>query len=136
MNRKKIFVVAHFFQKKVKNKNFVGIKWLKSEREKGDLYALKMKKGDDETTPLQFWERKNDKIQSLIELTRIKTLHSVDDFLGREDVSYAAPLYSEVLEQIPREMFFRVVAFEVLASKFFRSDGYDTITTILYEKTK
>lgn len=131
-NRKKIFVVAHFFQKNVKDKNFVGIKWLKSERKKGNLYALKMKKGDNELTPLQFWERKNDKIQSLIELARIKTSHSVDEFLTREEVSYAAPLYSEVLKQIPREMLFRVVAFEVLASKFFRSIGYDTITTILY----
>ena len=45
-------------------------------------------------------------------------------------MSYAAPLYSEVLEQIPKNIFPKVFAFEVLVDDFSREmsdgpDGYD-----------
>ena len=109
------------------------------------MYALNPPKEEDgDKEPLQFWKRKDNRTLSLREIARIKTLHSVDNFLGREDMSYAAPLYSEVLEQIPKNIFPKVFAFEVLVDDFSRemSDGpdgydkYDKITTVLYEKIK
>lgn len=128
--KKKILVVAHF-QRVKRTRQFV------RRVRSGGLYVIESKNEEPSTEPLQFWERKNTKeMTSLVEIQKIKTKHSVDDFLGRVEMDYAAPLYEEVLEQIPEEVLPKVVAFEVLENNFTRLDGYDTITTILYGRKR
>jgi hypothetical protein len=130
---KAINVVAHFEKSELKTKDISGVQWKRSEKA-GDLYCLNQGKSD---TPIQFWERKNNrKVTNLAELTRIKTSHSVDDAMGRGRVSYAAPLYSEVVKQIPADLLDQVTAFEVLIENFVQGSEYDTITTVLYKKAK
>jgi hypothetical protein len=122
-------VVAHYIQKKVSEEQYSGMKWQKINK-KGDLYFLRK---DKPNLPLQFWKRlDNNQIINLRELAQIKTKHSTDDGQGRGEMSYPAPLYSEVVEQIPKNLISKVKAFEVVVDEVERSNGYDTITTILY----
>lgn len=122
-------VVAHYIQKKVSEENYSGIKWLRVKNG-GGLYFLRK---NTPSMPLQFWKRlDNKRIINLTELAQIKTKHSTDDGQGRGEMSYPAPLYSEVVEQIPQNLISKVKAFEVVIEEIERSNGYDTITTILY----
>lgn len=132
MAKKKPFVVAHFKKEKVIKDNFKGIQYIRTEDASGDLYILKEK---SPSSPIQFWNRQsNRKISSIKEISRIQTEHSVDDFLGRVEMDYAAPLYYEVMDQIPKELLNKVIAFEVLVNDRLRNKGMDTITTVLYER--
>lgn len=121
MKRQKIDVIAHFKKKK---KNLI-----RSE-DGGEIFYLKC---FDEDSPIQFWKRDVTRIVSdLNEINRIETLHVIDDYLGRVKVEHPTPLYEEILEQIPKSLFKRVKAFEVLIKNARRNDTHDFITTILY----